>query len=46
MSSMQLKEVERIKIECAKRYFKEISNENVVYDKCDSYEELIKLITK
>jgi type III restriction enzyme len=44
MSSMQLKEVERIKIECAKKYFKEISNENVVYDKCDSYEELIKLV--
>jgi len=45
MSSMQLKEVERIKIECAKKYFKEISNENVVYDKIDSYDELIKLVT-
>jgi type III restriction enzyme len=45
MSSMQLKEVERIKIECAKKYFKEISNENVVYDKIDSYEELIKLVS-
>jgi len=45
MSSMQLKEVERIKIECAKKYFKEISNENVVYDKIDSYDELIKLVS-
>lgn len=44
MSSMQLKEVEKIKIECAKKYFKEISNENVIYDKIDSYEELIKLV--
>jgi type III restriction enzyme len=44
MSSMQLKNVEEIKIECAKRYFKEISNDEVVYDKIDSYEELSKLI--
>ena len=44
MSSMQLREVERIKIECAKKYFKEISNENVIYDKIDSFDELLKLI--
>jgi restriction endonuclease len=37
--------VERIKIECAKEYFKEISNKNVVYDKIDNYEELIKLVS-
>ena len=41
---MQLKEVERIKIECAKKYFKEISSENVVYDKIDSYEKLMELV--
>lgn len=44
MSSLQLKDVEKIKIECAERYFKEISNDEVVYDKIDSYEELLKLI--
>lgn len=44
MSSMQLREVERIKIECAKKYFKEISSENVVFDKIDSFDELLKLI--
>ncbi|MDN5114815.1 DEAD/DEAH box helicase family protein [Aliarcobacter butzleri] len=44
MSSMQLREVERIKIECAKKYFKEISNKNVIYDKIDSFDELLKLI--
>ena len=41
---MQLREVEKIKIECAKKYFKEISNENVIYDKIDSFDELLKLI--
>lgn len=45
MSSMQLREVERIKIECAKKYFKEISSENVIFDKIDSYDELLKLIS-
>ena len=44
MSSMQLREVEKIKIECAKKYFKEISSENVIYDKIDSFDELLKLI--
>lgn len=44
MSSMQLREVEKIKIECAKKYFKEISSENVIYDKIDSFDELLKLV--
>ncbi|RLA82952.1 MAG: restriction endonuclease subunit R [Epsilonproteobacteria bacterium] len=44
MSSMQLRDIEKIKIECARRFFKEISNEKVVYDKVDSYDTLLRLV--
>ncbi len=45
MSSLQLKGAELAKIECAKKHFKCISNDEVKYDVVDSYESLINLLT-
>lgn len=44
MSTMDLREIEKAKINCAKKHFKAISGENVVYDVVDSYESLLTLI--
>lgn len=44
MSSMDLRAVEKAKIDCAKKLFNEISTENVVYHEVDSYESLIGII--
>lgn len=44
MSSLQFREIEKIKIKCAKKYFKEISNANVVYQEIDSFTELLKAV--
>jgi type III restriction enzyme len=44
LSSMELREIERCKIECAKRFFEKISENNVKYDVIDSYENLMGLI--
>jgi type III restriction enzyme len=41
---MELREIERCKIECAKRFFEKISENNVKYDVIDSYENLMGLI--
>ena len=45
MSSLQLKGAEQAKIECAKKHFKCISNDEVAYDLVNSYEELINILT-
>lgn len=45
MSSMQLREVEKAKIHCAKEHFKAISTCSVVYDVVDSYDTMLKLVT-
>lgn len=37
MYSMQLRDIEKGKIHCAKEHFKAISSDNVVYDVIDSY---------
>ncbi len=44
MSSLQLRDIERIKIKCAKKYFKEISNKDVIYHEIDSFSELLKVV--
>lgn len=44
MKSMELREVEKVKIECAKRHFKCLSTNGVKYDVVNSYEKLIELI--
>lgn len=46
MNSMQLREIEKAKISCAKEHFKAISNENVVYEVVDSYESLLQEVMK
>lgn len=45
MDSLELRDVEKAKIECAKKHFSCISNNEVKYDVVDSYESLINLLT-
>ena len=45
MESMELRDVEKAKIECARKHFKCLCNDTVKYDVVDSYESLINLIT-
>jgi len=44
MSSMDLRKVEEVKIECARKFFKKITSEQVVYEHIDSYESLMRLV--
>jgi len=44
MSSMDLRKVEEVKIECARKFFKKITSEQVVYDHIDNYESLMRLV--
>jgi len=44
MSSLQLKEIENIKIKCAKKFFKKITSDEVVYDVVNSYEKLMEVV--
>ena len=46
MSSLQLREIEKSKIHCAREHFKAISGNNVVYDVVDSYEALLNKVMK
>ena len=46
MSSMQLREIEKSKIHCAREHFKAICGDNVVYDVIDSYQTLLNIVTK
>lgn len=45
MDTMELREVEKAKIECARKHFNCISNGEVKYDVVDSYDSLIELLT-
>lgn len=45
METMELRDVEKAKIECARKHFKCLCNDTVKYDVVDSYESLINLIT-
>ncbi len=45
MNSMELREVEKSKIECARKHFACLSNNDVKYDVVDSYESLINMLT-
>lgn len=45
MKSMDLRDVEKAKIHCAKEHFKKISSEQVVYDVVNGYDELLNLIS-
>ncbi len=44
MQSMQLKEMERAKIDCAKALFNRLSNENLRYDSIDNYQHLLDVM--
>jgi type III restriction enzyme len=44
MSSLELREVEKSKIECARRFFKKITSDQVKYDVVDSYGKLMELV--
>ena len=44
MNSMQLREVEQAKIECARKHFVSLSDEMIKYDVVDSYESLINML--
>ena len=44
MSSMELREIERSKIECARKFFTKITSSQVKYDVVDSYGKLMELV--
>lgn len=46
MSTMELREVEKAKIECARRHFKCLCSDFVKYDVVDSYDTLINMLVQ
>ncbi len=44
MSSMELRKIEESKIECARRFFKKITSDQVKYDVVNSYGKLMELV--
>ena len=46
MRSMQLRDIEKAKVHCAREHFKAISNGTVKYDVVDGYKALLAIVTK
>lgn len=46
MDSLELRPIEKVKIECAKKLFNEISTSKVKYHDVDSYESLLNIMEK
>ena len=44
LSSLQLREIEKCKVECARRFFTKITSEQVKYDVVTDYEKLMELV--
>jgi type III restriction enzyme len=44
LSSMQLREIEKSKIDCARKFFMNITSDQVKYDVVDSYAKLMQLV--
>jgi type III restriction enzyme len=44
LSTMQLREIEKSKIDCARKFFKIITSDQVKYDVVDSYAKLMQLV--
>lgn len=44
MSSMELREIEKCKIDCARKFFTKITSNQVKYDVVDSYGKLMELV--
>jgi type III restriction enzyme len=45
MSSMQLRKMEEVKVDCARKFFAKISADQVKYDVVDSYDKLMNLVS-
>ncbi len=45
MSSLELREVEKARIACAKKFFAKISSDQVKYDMVNNYDELMELVS-
>ena len=45
LDSMELRDIEKAKIECARRHFSCLGNDQVKYDVVDSYQTLIEMVT-
>jgi len=44
MSSLELREIEKARIDCAKKFFAKITSNEVIYDVVSSYEKLMALV--
>jgi type III restriction enzyme len=44
MSSLELREIEKSKIQCARKFFAKITSDEVKYDVVDSYDKLMELV--
>ncbi|MGD9419837.1 MAG: type III restriction-modification system endonuclease [Verrucomicrobiota bacterium JB025] len=44
MSSLELREIEKARIECARKFFAKISTDQVKYDMVNSYEKLMEIV--
>lgn len=44
MESMELREVEKAKIECARRHFAKLNSDQLKYDVVNSYEKLLEIV--
>ncbi|MCF6313373.1 MAG: DEAD/DEAH box helicase family protein [Verrucomicrobiales bacterium] len=45
LSSLELREIEKVRIDCAKKFFAKISSDQVKYDMVHSYEKLMTLVS-
>lgn len=46
MSSIELRTIEKSKIDCAKKYFEKLKNDDVIYDVVNSYDDLLNIISE
>lgn len=46
MSSIELRTIEKSKIDYAKKYFEKLKNDDVIYDVVNSYDKLLNIISK
>lgn len=44
METLDLRPIEKAKIDCARKLFREVSNGEVVYEYVDSYENLLSVM--
>ncbi len=44
METLNLKPIEKAKIDCAKKLFQKLSGNDVVYDSVDSYQHLLDIM--